>query len=164
MRILVVAILFLLPTVAFAQILFNEVTLSPTEERFIELYNSGDADVDLTGWYVQRKTATGSTFGSLVSSSKFENDETNKYIQNQTNGNEKKILREIIYLKDIGWNIITSQDLLKRTNLSKSTISRALDNFEVQLGIINTEERNLGRGKGKIRMIYMAKYEYDLLN
>ncbi|OHA78692.1 MAG: hypothetical protein A3B07_00365 [Candidatus Yonathbacteria bacterium RIFCSPLOWO2_01_FULL_43_27] len=73
MRILVVAILFLLPSVAFAQILFNEVTLSPTEERFIELYNSGDADVDLTGWYVQRKTATGSTFGSLVSSSKFEN-------------------------------------------------------------------------------------------
>src|SRR3989344_9531477 len=73
MRILVVAILFLLPSVAFAQILFNEVTLSPTEERFIELYNSGDTDVDLTGWYIQRKTATGSTFGSLVASSKFEN-------------------------------------------------------------------------------------------
>lgn len=73
MRILVVAILFLLPSVAFAQILFNEVALSPTEERFIELHNSGDVDVDLTGCYIQRKTATGSTFGSLVSSSKFEN-------------------------------------------------------------------------------------------
>lgn len=73
MRILVVAILFLLPSFAFAQILFNEVALSPTDERFIELYNSGDADVDLTGWYIQRKTATGSTFGSLVSSTKFEN-------------------------------------------------------------------------------------------
>lgn len=74
MRILFVAILFLLPSLAFAQILFNEIALSPTDERFIELYNSGGTDVDLTGWYIQRKTATGSTFGSLVSSSKFENN------------------------------------------------------------------------------------------
>lgn len=73
MRILFVAILFFLPSLTHAQILFSEIALSPTDERFIELYNSGSADVNLTGWYIQRKTATGSTFGSLVSSSKFEN-------------------------------------------------------------------------------------------
>lgn len=73
MRILFVAVLFLLPSLASAQILFNEIELLPTDERFVELYNSGDTDVVLTGWYIQRKTATGSTFGSLVSSSKFEN-------------------------------------------------------------------------------------------
>jgi hypothetical protein len=73
MRTIFVVVLFIFPSFTYAQILFNEVELLPTEERFIELYNSGDVDVDLTGWYIQRKTATGSTFGSLVSSSKFEN-------------------------------------------------------------------------------------------
>lgn len=70
---LVVTLLFCAPSFVYAQVLFNEVELLPTEERFIELYNSGDTDVDLTGWYIQRKTATGNTFGSLVASSKFEN-------------------------------------------------------------------------------------------
>ncbi len=79
MRTLSFVFLFLLPSLVHAQILFNEVTLVPTEERFIELYNSGDADVDLTGWYIQRKTATGSTFGSLVSSTKFENTTISAY-------------------------------------------------------------------------------------
>lgn len=73
MRTLFVVALFLFPPLVHAQILFNEIELLPAPERFIELYNSGDADVDLTGWYIQRKTATGSTFGSLVSSTKFEN-------------------------------------------------------------------------------------------
>lgn len=40
-------------------------------ERFIELYNSDSRDVDLTGWYIQRKTATGSSFNSLVTSTQF---------------------------------------------------------------------------------------------
>ncbi len=57
---------------AFADVIISEVKLSPVSERFIELYNSGDADVDLTGWYMQRKTATGSSFGSLVSKPNFE--------------------------------------------------------------------------------------------
>lgn len=73
MRVLFVTVLFLLPSLASAQILFNEIASSPAHERFIELYNSGDTDIDLTGWYIQRKTATGSTFGSLVASTKFEN-------------------------------------------------------------------------------------------
>jgi hypothetical protein len=45
--------------------------LSPTEDRFIELYNTGSSSVDLTDWYVQRKTTGGSTFGSLVSKTNF---------------------------------------------------------------------------------------------
>lgn len=57
---------------AQANVIINEVQLSPTEERFIELYNSGNSAVDLTGWYIQRKTASGSNFGSLVSKTYFE--------------------------------------------------------------------------------------------
>jgi hypothetical protein len=58
-------------TEAFASVLINEVEISPAGERFIELYNSGDSSVDLTDWYIQRKTATGADFGSLVSKTYF---------------------------------------------------------------------------------------------
>ena len=64
--------LFLLPPVARAEMLVNEVQILPTEARFIELRNTGGADVNLTGWYIQRKTATGSSFNSLVTSTQFE--------------------------------------------------------------------------------------------
>ncbi len=57
---------------ASASVLFNEVSVNPTENRFIELYNSGSESIDLTDWYIQRKTATGTTFGSLVSKTFFE--------------------------------------------------------------------------------------------
>lgn len=56
---------------ANASVVINEVQISPTEGRFIELYNNGSSSVDLTDWYIQRKTATGSTFGSLVSKTNF---------------------------------------------------------------------------------------------
>jgi hypothetical protein len=48
------------------------VQISPIDERFIELYNMGDSDIDMTDWYIQRKTATGN-FGSFVTSPNFEN-------------------------------------------------------------------------------------------
>lgn len=66
------SIFILFPSVVFADVFINEVQLSPTEDRFIELYNSGNSSVDLNGWYIQRKTATGSTFGSLISGPNFE--------------------------------------------------------------------------------------------
>lgn len=56
-----------------AQVVINEVQISPINERFIELYNISSSDIDLTGWYIQRKTATGSSFSSMVTSSDFEN-------------------------------------------------------------------------------------------
>lgn len=56
-----------------ASIIINEVQLSPTENRFIELYNTSNSEVDLTGWYIQRKTQTGSSFTSLISNTNFEN-------------------------------------------------------------------------------------------
>ncbi|MFA5095280.1 MAG: lamin tail domain-containing protein [Candidatus Paceibacterota bacterium] len=64
-------------TIAQASVIINEVQLNPTEERFIELYNSGDSVVDLTNWYIQRKTQTGSSFGSLVSKTHFESKTIN---------------------------------------------------------------------------------------
>lgn len=59
---------------ANASIVINEIQLKPTEERFIELYNSGSSPINLTNWYIQRKTASGSSFGSLVSKTYFEGE------------------------------------------------------------------------------------------
>jgi len=55
------------------EILISEIRLFPTSQRFIELYNPNDSDINLTGWYIQRKMATALTFGSLVSKTHFEN-------------------------------------------------------------------------------------------
>jgi len=52
-------------------IVINEVQISPTEQRFIELYNPNNNDVDLTGFYIQRKTKTATSWSSLVSSPNF---------------------------------------------------------------------------------------------
>ena len=66
--VLILSALFILPTSLIeSAVLINEVQIKPTEDRFIELYNSGSSEVDLTGWYLQRKTATAGDFGSLVS-------------------------------------------------------------------------------------------------
>ena len=66
---------------ANAEVIINEVQLNPIEERFIELYNSGSSNIDLTNWYIQRKTKTqiqnGSDFSSLVSKPNFENKKIN---------------------------------------------------------------------------------------
>ena len=69
MRTVAIIFLFCIPSFASAAIFINEVQISPIKERFIELYNSDSSDVDLTGWYIQRKTASlGAKFGSLVTS------------------------------------------------------------------------------------------------
>jgi hypothetical protein len=54
------------------KILINEVQAYPVENRFIELYNPNNSSVDLTSWYLQRKTQSGASFGSLVSKTYFE--------------------------------------------------------------------------------------------
>lgn len=58
---------------ASASVIINEIQLLPTDARFIELYNNSNSEIDLTGYYIQRKTETGTSFSSLVSSTYFEN-------------------------------------------------------------------------------------------
>lgn len=70
----IVAVVFLSGfNLAQAGVVINEVKISPIEDRFIKLYNQDNSVVDLTGWYIQRKTQTGASFGSLVSKTYFEN-------------------------------------------------------------------------------------------
>lgn len=59
--------------IARAGVIINEVQISPTAGRFVELYNQDNAEVDLTDWYLQRKTASGGSFSSLVTKTYFEN-------------------------------------------------------------------------------------------
>lgn len=60
-------------TPVIKNILINEVQAEPIASRFIKLYNPNDQEVDLTGYYIQRKTQNSDSFESLVSSTNFEN-------------------------------------------------------------------------------------------
>lgn len=55
---------------ADANIVINEVQIAPVGERFVELYNTSGAEVDLTGYYLQRKTNTSDKYSSFVTSTK----------------------------------------------------------------------------------------------
>jgi len=64
---------------SYSKILISEVKISPITERFIELYNSNNSAVNLTNWYIQRKTQTGSNFISSVSKTYFNGKTINAY-------------------------------------------------------------------------------------
>lgn len=57
---------------ATTTILISEVQISPIGERFVELYNPNNEAVDLAGWYIQRKTQTGNSYNSFITSTDFE--------------------------------------------------------------------------------------------
>lgn len=57
----------------YPKILISEVQVAPIEQRFIELYNPNSSSVGLSGWYLQRKTQSADSWGSLVSSTNFGN-------------------------------------------------------------------------------------------
>lgn len=56
----------------YPKILISEVQISPIQDRFVELYNPNSQDINLTNWYLQRKTAHAVSWNSFVSSTKFE--------------------------------------------------------------------------------------------
>lgn len=57
------------PTILISEI--QAAGLSDAKEEFVELYNPNDADIDLTSWYLQRKTSTGKSYSSYVSAPNF---------------------------------------------------------------------------------------------
>ncbi|MCX6719952.1 MAG: helix-hairpin-helix domain-containing protein, partial [Candidatus Staskawiczbacteria bacterium] len=57
------------PTI-YPKILISEVQISPIDQRFVELFNPNNSDVNLTGWYLQRKTSD--SWNSFIASTKFE--------------------------------------------------------------------------------------------
>lgn len=56
----------------YPKILITEVQILPIEERFVELYNPNSTAVELTDWYVQRKTKTATSWDSFITSTQFE--------------------------------------------------------------------------------------------
>ncbi len=61
----------------YPKILISEVqTASATDDKqeFVELYNPTADQVSLTGWYLQRKTKTGTSFSSFVTSTLFNSE------------------------------------------------------------------------------------------
>jgi competence ComEA-like helix-hairpin-helix protein len=57
--------------IIYSRILISETKISPIDQRFIKLYNPNSVAIELTGWYLQRKTATGLDYISCVSKNDF---------------------------------------------------------------------------------------------
>ena len=60
--------------VIYPKILISEVQiggLTDAQQEFVELYNPNSQQVDLTGWYVQRKTKTGSSYSTFAPNTLF---------------------------------------------------------------------------------------------
>jgi len=74
MLVLIAFIFFCITQTASASIVINEIQISgvDTSDEFIELYNSSDTSVDLTDWYINKKSSTG-TERTIVSKSHFKN-------------------------------------------------------------------------------------------
>lgn len=70
-----------LPPIVYPKILINEIKVTGKDEdsktmvydEFIELFNPNEFQVDLTGWYLQKKTSGGEQFSSLVPADLLEN-------------------------------------------------------------------------------------------
>jgi len=61
-------------SVSYPKILISEVQVAnSTDEKseFIELYNPNNTEVDLTGWYLQRKTASASSYSTYAANTLF---------------------------------------------------------------------------------------------
>jgi len=59
----------------YPQILISEVQIagsSDEKEEFVELHNPNSREVSLTGWYIHRKTKTGSAYSTYASNTLFE--------------------------------------------------------------------------------------------
>jgi hypothetical protein len=56
-----------------AGVIINEVQIggATTSDEFIELYNNSSSDIDLSGWYLKKRTSTGAEY-SLVATSRLE--------------------------------------------------------------------------------------------
>lgn len=53
-------------------ILISEIQIEPIIQRFVELYNPNSTDVDLSGWYLQRKDANDDSWNSFISATNFQ--------------------------------------------------------------------------------------------
>lgn len=61
--------------VNYPRIFITEVQLaseSSVNEEFVEIYNPTDEDIDLSGWYIQKKTKNAGSFSTFVSKNKIE--------------------------------------------------------------------------------------------
>ena len=127
------------------KVLINEIQIFPIEQRFIELYNPNSSDIDLTGWYLQRKTKTADSWSSFVSSTNFEG----KII---LAGGHFLISREIVD-SDIFLDITLSNDnSLVLKNLNREIVDKvgwgeAID-FENMPALNLEDEKSIGRTNG----------------
>lgn len=120
-----IVIFFVYPSFALAEIVISEIQILPTENRFVELFNNGDSDVELTGFYLQRKTPSSDAFSSMVSSTNFEG-RTIKAGDYFVISKSSNVLNSFVFDK---LTITESNQIVLKNNKQQVVSSVSLDGF-----------------------------------
>ena len=92
----------------------------------------------------------------------FQNDDFKENILKTINNTERKILREILYLRESNKEINSKVLSQNMKEISSGRISQILTNLE-SLGLINTNLKNFGARLGQLRIIEIKDEEFNLL-
>ena len=113
-------------------LLITEVQISPIDDRFIEIYNPLNSNINLSNFYIQRKTETGNSWSSLISTNEFEG---------KTIGGGGHFLIRNSSGADINTRLtLTKNNAIRLRDLSKSLENRTID----LLGWGNNSQEFLG--------------------
>jgi len=141
------------PAPSYPKIFISEIMIFPIEQRFIELFNPNNYEVNLTEWYIQRKTKTGTSWDSLVSSNQFEGKiiPANSYFVITRSIIENfDILLEDLTLTDDNAILIKNPD---RQIVDKVGWGESLD-FETSPALNPISGRSLGRKFNEENQVY----------
>lgn len=143
------------------KILISEAQISPLGERFVELYNPNSQIVNLTGWYLQRKTQTGDSFNSFITSTNFEgksigplsyfliSSSTQADIFSSLTLTEANSLRlknpEQEIIDEVNWD---NPSAGKSWGRQWSTTSQSYNNFELQTPTPRAQNQSPGQSSG----------------
>ncbi len=128
--------------VVYHKILISEAQISPIGQRFVELYNPNNSEIDLTGWYLQRKTETGSEYASFVT----KNDLLGKKI----NANDYFLISKLGVSADITLDLTLTENnslVLKNPNgeVSDKLGFGSAQDFELSPAINPEDNKSIGR-------------------
>ncbi|MCD6412283.1 lamin tail domain-containing protein, partial [bacterium] len=93
----------------YPKILISEVYLGSEnnpKDEFVELYNPNDQEIDLSGWYLQRKTKNAKKFSSYASSKLFSNKKipAKSYLLIAREGSSFEKIADVIVKKPLTFN------------------------------------------------------------
>jgi hypothetical protein len=126
------------PSVANAKVVINEFLLKPSSSQWIELYNKGDTDIDISGWIIDDDGSPTEKYsivtGTILPSKKCISFQSGNFNWNTTTADKVKLLDSAQILKE--------EYSYSSAPLDNITIGREIDG-EGELVILASSTRDI---------------------